>query len=295
MGRYWKKKTDSPFAWCLAFLFSVTFIVLFSDYYVCDPVFYQLDASRIESASFRQMDFGDNGLKVLTNFAKKNSYELSEVVTVVMVSNSYHLTDYGLNHLNRIWYEAQKIKMYDERPADFLKIKNAYHTILNSLTYFPVPESTNFTVKPVGFENSWGNERTYGGDRKHEGTDVMGESYDRGFYPIISMGDGIVEKMGWLEQGGWRIGIRTKEGAYFYYAHLYSYADNLRVGDEVKSGQLIGYMGDTGYSKVEGTQGNFPVHLHLGVYVQTDHFEEMSVNPYYILKFLENSTLKYDY
>ena len=54
-------------------------------------------------------------------------------------------------------------------------------------------------------------------------------------------------------------------------------------------------MGDTGYSKVEGTVGNFDVHLHLGIYLQTEHFEELSVNPYWILRYIENKRLVFEY
>ena len=47
-------------------------------------------------------------------------------------------------------------------------------------------------------------------------------------------------------------------------------------------------MGDTGYGE-EGTSGKFAVHLHLGIYIRTEHTEELSVNPYWILRFLEQS------
>ena len=80
-----------------------------------------------------------------------------------------------------------------------------------------------------------------------------------------------------------------------YYAHLYSYAGDLKEGDRVKAGELIGYMGDTGYGKTEGTRGNFDVHLHVGIYIKTDHNEEMSVNPYWILKWLEKRRLVFTY
>ncbi len=123
----------------------------------------------------------------------------------------------------------------------------------------------------------------------------MGTERERGFYPVISISDGTVEKIGWLEQGGWRIGIRTESGAYLYYAHLYSYAPDLKQGDKVKAGSLLGYMGDSGYGKQENTVGNFAVHLHLGIYIRTDHYEELSVNPYWILKYLEKYKLKYNY
>ena len=101
--------------------------------------------------------------------------------------------------------------------------------------------------------------------------------------------------MGWLEQGGWRIGIRAASGLYIYYAHLYDYSRQWVRGDTVRAGELLGFMGDTGYSAVEGTTGNFDVHLHVGMYLRTDHYEEMSVNPYWILKYLEHHRLVYDY
>ena len=109
------------------------------------------------------------------------------------------------------------------------------------------------------------------------------------------MSDGVVERIGWLEMGGWRIGIRCPGGAYLYYAHLYDYARNFQEGDQVKAGELLGYMGDTGYGKTEGTTGNFDVHLHLGIYIKTDHNEEMSVNPFWILKYLEKRRLIFTY
>ena len=110
----------------------------------------------------------------------------------------------------------------------------------------------------------------------------MAENNIPGYFPIISITDGFVEKMGWLEKGGNRIGIRAKSGAYFYYAHLDTYAPGLKIGDKVIAGQLLGFMGDTGYGK-EGTKGKFDVHLHLGIYL-SDENQEISVNPYWILK-----------
>ena len=130
------------------------------------------------------------------------------------------------------------------------------------------------------------------GIRGHEGTDLMAGENVRGLYPIISITDGTVAKIGWLEKGGNRIGIWTEAGAYFYYAHLDSYA-NLKVGDQVKAGQLLGFMGDTGYGEA-GTKGMFPVHLHLGIYIYPDG-TEMSINPYAILKYAEQKKLRYRY
>ncbi|MBQ8803996.1 MAG: M23 family metallopeptidase [Tyzzerella sp.] len=161
--------------------------------------------------------------------------------------------------------------------------------IWEDVKYFPVPEFTSDPTLTVSYENSWMAERTYGGKRGHEGTDIMAAKNERGLYPIVSMTDGVVTKKGWLEKGGYRIGIVSPNGVYFYYAHLDSYAD-IEVGDEVKAGDILGYMGDSGYGP-EGTVGQFAVHLHLGIYIYPNG-EETSVNPYWILRYIENRKVK---
>ncbi len=162
--------------------------------------------------------------------------------------------------------------------------------IWNDVRYFPIPEDSGNHNYGVSFVDSWMFERSYGGKRGHEGTDIMADENTRGLYPVISMTDGVVRHKGWLEQGGWRLGIVAPGGTYFYYAHLNSYAD-LEEGDTVQAGDLLGYMGDTGYSTKEGTTGNFPVHLHVGIYLFHGE-EEISVNPYWVLKYLENKKIK---
>jgi len=56
-------------------------------------------------------------------------------------------------------------------------------------------------------------------------------------------------------------------------------------------------MGDTGYSKTEGTAGNFDVHLHFGIYLNDENKREFSVNSYSILQYLyqEKKILHYQY
>lgn len=178
--------------------------------------------------------------------------------------------------------------------------EDAYKSMLASnqaiwadVQYFPVPRSSSDEDMTVCFENSWKFERTFGGRRYHEGCDIMADENERGVYPVISMCDGVVEKKGWLTKGGYRIGIRGNSGAYFYYAHLESYAD-IEEGDQVKAGQILGYMGDSGYGD-EGTTGKFDVHLHVGIYIKTKNNEELSVNPYPVLKYLENRKLTMDF
>lgn len=161
--------------------------------------------------------------------------------------------------------------------------------IWNDVKYFPIPQSLDDTEDKISYVDSCMFERNYGGKRGHEGTDIMAEKNTPGYYPVVSMTDGVVTEKGWLEKGGWRIGITAPTGAYFYYAHLDSYAE-LEKGDSVKAGDLLGYMGDSGYGE-EGTTGEFPVHLHLGIYLK-EGTEEISVNPYPVLRYAENARIK---
>ncbi|MER2000834.1 MAG: peptidoglycan DD-metalloendopeptidase family protein, partial [Lysinibacillus sp.] len=56
------------------------------------------------------------------------------------------------------------------------------------------------------------------------------------------------------------------------------FTEGLKEGDIVKSGQVIGYVGSTGYGK-KGTAGKFPPHLHYGIY-KFNGKAEMAFNPY---------------
>ena len=111
---------------------------------------------------------------------------------------------------------------------------------------------------------------------------------------IIPSSDGIVEQKGWLPLGGYRIGIRSDSGGYFYYAHLSSYEEDFTPGDRVQAGEILGFMGNTGYGQ-EGTSERFPVHLHLGIYITTPEGQDISVNPYHVLQCLRKKIRKYTY
>lgn len=165
-------------------------------------------------------------------------------------------------------------------------------SIWRDLKYFPVPKSATDDSLTVSYGDSWMGERTFGGRRGHEGTDLMANENIPGLYPIISMTDGVVVNKGWLPKGGWRIGILSPSGGYYYYAHLSDYAD-IEEGDEIKAGELLGYMGDSGYGE-EGTTGMFPVHLHVGIYIYPDG-KEISINPYWIMRYLEKFKLEAAY
>lgn len=264
----------------LFILLLAVFQVTVSSYLIENPDYYQLDAYTWETDDFRAMRLGET--------AAGEPFLDLDMLTTLMVEHDYDLLD-----AEDLSYDNSRL--LKSRPVEYQKLKNAYGAVFSDLKYFPVPLSKDPDTPDVTFENGWGDQRTYGGERQHEGCDIMGTERERGFYPVVSMTDGAVEKVGWLEQGGWRLGIRAPAGAYFYYAHLYGYSRDWKEGDLVRAGELLGFMGDTGYSAVEGTVGNFPVHLHLGIYLKTDHYDEMSVNSYWILEYMKKKRLTADY
>ena len=157
--------------------------------------------------------------------------------------------------------------------------------IFEDLQCFPIVKEGE--IYPVNYSNNWGAERTYGGNRTHEGCDLIAVTNERGRYKVCSMTAGIVKNIGWLEQGGWRIGIESDSGIYYYYAHLDSYEKAFEKGERVEAGQILGRMGDSGYGKEPGTKGKFDVHLHVGIYLKDLSGNERAVNPYWFLKQLE--------
>lgn len=66
--------------------------------------------------------------------------------------------------------------------------------------------------------------------------------------PIQAAGDGVVEQSGWNGSYGNYIRIRHNTEFASAYAHMSRIAINLRAGQRVRQGQIIGYVGTTGRS-----------------------------------------------
>ncbi len=143
-----------------------------------------------------------------------------------------------------------------------------------------------FSPVAKGFEytdyDDFGVSRSYGYKRQHLGHDMMGQIGT----PIIAVESGYVEALGWNQYGGWRLGIRSFDGKrYYYYAHLrqnYPYPKELKEGDVVTAGDVIGYMGHTGYSTTENVNNIETVHLHFGVQLIFDESQKEGNNEIWI-------------
>ena len=91
------------------------------------------------------------------------------------------------------------------------------------------------------------------GMRKHpiKGFSAMHKGVDFGAptgTPIFAAGDGVLEKVGWINGYGRYILIRHNSTYKTAYAHMSGWAKGIRRGARVYQGQIIGYVGSTGNS-----------------------------------------------
>ncbi len=266
----------------------IFFCALFSEVWilkiVSDSQMERLSVDTVQKMEYRDQEIGEE----MFSYIEENDSPSTEIGLYLLESKfgyqsfPHAYKEHTFERLKEKWKKQKGWNTYVEYTE----------AIWEDVKYFPVPESTTDEKMGVTFTNSWMSERTYGGQRGHEGTDIMATENVAGVYPIISMTDGVIRSKGWLEKGGYRIGVEAPSGAYFYYAHLDSYA-KVEIGDEIHAGDLLGFMGDTGYG-TEGTTGKFPVHLHVGIYIYPEE-QEMSVNPYWVLRYLENRRVKCSY
>ena len=135
---------------------------------------------------------------------------------------------------------------------------------------------------PYQHYDDFGASRSYGYKRLHLGHDMMAATGT----PVIAVESGVVEALGWNQYGGWRIGIRSLDKKrYYYYAHLRQnrpYAANLAVGQTVTAGDVIGYVGHTGYSAKENVNNIRVSHLHFGLQLIFDESQKECVNEIWV-------------
>lgn len=138
--------------------------------------------------------------------------------------------------------------------------------------------------------DDFGAPRSFGYKRAHLGHDMLGSVGT----PIVAVESGYVEACGWNRFGGWRIGIRSLDNKrYYYYAHLkkgHPFND-IYEGKLVEAGEVIGYLGMTGYSSKEDTNNINVPHLHFGLQIifdpsQKDGVNQIWIDAYELTKFL---------
>ena len=203
-----------------------------------------------------------------------NSGEVMETITADMKYYNYYHEAYSAVLGGMVGYFEQETE-------------NGWESKYGLKTYSPIARSF-----PYSDYDDFGASRSYGYKRQHLGHDMMGQVGT----PIIAVESGYVEALGWNQYGGWRIGIRSfDKKRYYYYAHLrknYPYQSILEEGSIVTAGDVIGYLGRTGYSTTENTNNIDTPHLHFGLQLIFDESQkegnnEIWIDCYQLTKFLK--------
>jgi murein DD-endopeptidase MepM/ murein hydrolase activator NlpD len=123
-------------------------------------------------------------------------------------------------------------------------------------------------LSPWDIDDNFGDPRD-GGRRRHRGIDLFAP---RGT-ELVAVTDGTITYIGEQPKAGRCLWLVTDAGVAFFYAHLDHWASGIYEGMPVKSGALLGYVGNT------GNAAHTASHLHFAVLEDDD-----AVNPYPLLR-----------
>ena len=131
-------------------------------------------------------------------------------------------------------------------------------------------------IKAESLRDTFNDARSEG--RVHDAIDIMAA----GGTPVVAATNGKIIKFFDSVKGGITIyQLSPDQKTVYYYAHLQRRADNVKEGDTVQQGTLIGYVGDT------GNAGPGNTHLHFAIWTIADpkkFYDGTNLNPYPILK-----------
>ena len=209
----------------------------------------------------------------MTNNARPCHVDMQQQFMLSEVSrtkNNTHLAPYIRQCL--LWAALLIIAGCASSPKKQPPLPSAAQAQILQLRQQPMPERLPIPVKGIKYQqlrDTWGAARSSG--RRHEGIDIMAARGTK----VLSSTAGVVTDLRNNNLGGKVIWIAGPAGSYHYYAHLDKHKRGLNVGDRVKKGQVIGYVGNTGNAR-----GGSP-HLHYGIYLAGKG--RGAVNPYYFL------------
>lgn len=184
-----------------------------------------------------------------TNFAVVEQYDQN------LTQGSMIVTQEGEKGLERV---SQNVKSVNGEiayvdPVGKETIKSSVSKIINIGTKF---------VPNIGSTSSWGwptnsgytlssyyGYRLSGYDSAngnlHAGIDIAGTGYGS---PVKAANNGVIEVMQFKYDYGNHIMINHNNGYYTLYAHMSGFAPGISVGSTVSRGQIIGYVGATGWA-----------------------------------------------
>jgi len=222
------------------------------------------------------------------NFSKYRSSDMDALVKKLKNGESIEALSENMKHFD--YYKECYKTIFGEFLGDYTEEKNGQKVSKYGLTVFsPIAKGYYYSSY-----DDFGAGRSYGYKRKHLGHDIMASQGT----PVIAVESGTVTELGWNQYGGWRIGIRSFDTKrYYYYAHLQKdkpYHSGIELGKSVTAGDVIGYVGRTGYSVKENVNNIEKSHLHFGLQLIFDPSQEKGskeiwVDLYAITKLLKQN------
>ena len=107
---------------------------------------------------------------------------------------------------------------------------------------------------PAAYRDTFGAARA--GGSHHTGDDIFGTLGQ----PLVAVEAGTVFSVGYDKVAGNSLWLLDAQGNLFLYAHLSAFSNAARNGSQVRAGEVIGFMGNT------GDAAQTPVHLHFEVH-----------------------------
>lgn len=186
---------------------------------------------------------------------KETAFSIDEKYDENLTQGSVVVTQEGKNGLERV---SQNVKSVNGNiayvdPMGKEVIQNSIPQIISIGTKFiPNIGSTASWEWPTNqgytFSSYFGYRLSvFGEGNFHSGLDIAGTGYGS---PVYAANNGTIEVL--KDLGGYSYGkhiiINHNNGYYTVYAHLSSFNNNLSVGSTVSRGQIIGYVGSSGWA-----------------------------------------------
>lgn len=253
-----------------------------------------LDAYNYEKQFYKNEEVDFNFVKALAYLATKNGNSFgvrkdrNELQKLVWSLEEGKKIDdfYGNNKYYKYYVEAYSA-IFAEFFGEYLNENG--EVVYGLKNYHPFPKGFWYN-----HYDDFGASRSYGYKRVHLGHDFMGSIGT----PLVAIEGGVITEMGWNRLGGWHLTIRSHDGMRgYYYAHLRKgkpFVEGLEIGDAVEAGEVVAYLGVTGYSTVEDTNMTGAPHLHLGLQLIFDESQvvglaEIWIDMYQISKLLSHN------
>jgi murein DD-endopeptidase MepM/ murein hydrolase activator NlpD len=190
-----------------------------------------------------------------------------------------------------LWLRGQRVRSAERRPVVVSASRAEMRNVAREVSREPgAPGELNVApedlarrallipvvgVEPQDLRDSFDEGRS---GHTHEAIDILAPRNT----PVRAVEDGVIAKLFHSVPGGITIYQFDPSGDYcYYYAHLERYADDLANGQQVRRGQVIGYV---------GTSGNAPKdtpHLHFAIYrldANKRWWEGTALDPYPVLR-----------